>query len=351
MIKKRVLVAMSGGVDSSVAAYLLIKAGYDVIGATISFWKDDGRCCSIEDTRKIAQKLSIPFYTFNFKEEFEREIINYFCDEYANGRTPNPCIICNEKIKFGVFLEKAKKLNASFIATGHYARVDYNFDVKRYQLKKGQDKEKDQSYFLFSLSQYQLSHTIFPLSSLTKKKVRKIAKELGLPIYKKDESQEICFISRSNYNEFLREKRPDSFNPGPILTTNGKVIGQHRGIPFFTIGQRKGLGGGRKNPVYVLKIDKKKNAIVVGEKEKTYARGMQVSKVNWVSIPEPTAPILCKVKIRSQHQEASATVYPLNNKKCKVIFSQPQWAITPGQAAVFYREDTVLGGGWIEEVA
>lgn len=353
MSRKRVLVAMSGGVDSSIAAYLLKKSGYEVIGINMRLWQEGGRCCNlndVEDARRVAHKLSIPLYTLNLEEEFGKEVVEYFCREYFNARTPNPCIVCNEKIKFGTLLEKAKELGASFVATGHYARVEYDFSNQRYSLKKGKDSRKDQSYFLFSLSQEQLSHIIFPLSHFTKKEVHRIAADIKLPVHDKEESQEICFITQKNYNEFLKKVRPNSFKPGFILDKNGKVVGRHFGIHLFTIGQRKGLSGGRKKPVYVIQIKRRENAIVVGEKEDVYAQSMQLSKVNWVSIPEPENPLCAKVKIRYQHPESLANIYPLEQGKWRVDFFYPQWAITPGQAAVFYQEDTLLGGGWIERV-
>jgi len=351
--REKILVAMSGGVDSSVAAYLLVKRGYEVIGVSMKLWQEGSRCCSldnIEDARRVAQKLSIPFYTFNLVEEFEKEVVEYFCEEYINARTPNPCIMCNERIKFGILLKKAKRLNAPFIATGHYARVEYHSPDGRYCLKKGRDKKKDQSYLLFSLSQFQLSHTIFPLSDLTKEEVRTLAAAMNLPVHNKKESQEICFIPQKDYNEFLRRRRPNSFKPGPILTKEGKIIGKHTGISLFTIGQRKGLGGGRKKPLHVIEIRKKERAVVVGEREQVFARSMEISRVNWISISEPKIPLTCKVKIRYQHPESQAVVYPAERGRWRVDFLQPQWAITPGQAAVFYQGDTVLGGGWIERI-
>jgi len=346
---------MSGGVDSSTAAYLLLKEGYEVIGLTMKLWEGkEGRCCSvnsIEDAKWVAQKLSIPFYVLNLKEEFEKEVIEYFCNEYTNGRTPNPCIVCNEKVKFKVLLKKKEEFEASFIATGHYAKVKYNPVIRRYCLKKGEDLQKDQSYMLFSLSQDQLSHTIFPLGELTKEEVRSLATSVKLPVYSKTESQDICFVSQNNYNEFLKKRRPSAFKPGLIVTKEKKIIGTHSGIPLYTIGQRKGLGGGKKRPLYVIEIDKTQNIIVVGEREEAYAKSMEVAEVNWVSIPEPKTSIHCKVKVRYQHKEAEAIIVPLQEKKrCRVDFLEPQWAITPGQAAVFYEGDTVIGGGWIDKV-
>lgn len=343
---------MSGGIDSSTAAYLLKKAGFEVIGITMKLWRENGKCCNVneyEDARNVAQKLSIPHYSFNLVKEFEQEVVEYFCQEYAHARTPNPCIICNEKIKFGVLLDKAKKLDAPYIATGHYANVEYNNCTNRYNLKKGKDTKKDQSYFLFSLSQAQLSCINFPLSNLTKSEVHRIAISARLPVRQKKESQEICFVTEKNYNEFLKKRGFDYFKPGLIKDKNGRIVGRHPGIHFFTIGQRKGIGGGRKKPFYVIEIKKEENSIVVGEKKEVYATSMQIGKVNWVSIPEPDHTFPAMVKIRYQHPESPAAVFPLHDKKCRIDFLSPQWAITPGQAAVFYEKDTLLGGGWIEK--
>jgi len=351
--KERVLVAMSGGVDSSTAAFLLVKSGYEVIGINMKLWEEGGRYCGLnnaEDARRVAHKLSIPLYTLDLKKEFEKEVVEYFCQEYLNARTPNPCIVCNEKIKFRVLLEKAKQLDASFVATGHYARVEPNPFNQRYSLKRGRDTKKEQSYFLFPLSQQQLSRIIFPLSNLTKKEVRQIAADIKLPVRDKKESQEICFITQKDYNEFLKRVKPEFVRPGLILDKSGKVVGKHSGIHLFTIGQRKRLCGGRKKPAYVIQIKKEENAIVIGERKDVYAQSMHVSKVNWVSIPEPKKPFYARVKIRYQHPEALAQIYPLGGGKWRVDFLRPQWAITPGQAAVFYEGDTLLGGGWIEKV-
>ena len=356
---KRVLVAMSGGVDSSVAACLLKEGGYEVIGATMRIWKEtDGTdhpygCCGVahvEDARRVAQQLGIPFYVLNLEEAFEREVIAYFCEEYERGRTPNPCILCNERIKFGSLLERAKALGAHYLATGHYARVGLDPASGRFLLKRGIDPKKDQSYVLFSLSQDQLRHCLFPLGIFRKGEVRGIASSLGLRVHDKPESQEICFIHDRSYHSFLEERLKSATEPGPIVDKNGTVLGRHRGIPFYTIGQRRGLRLARGVPLYVVALDPKRNVVVVGEKHEVFRDTFVVRRVNW--IPEEEAPSSCRawVKIRYNHPGAEAVLFRQGDRTLKVQFKEPQKAITPGQAAVFYDGETVLGGGWIEEV-
>ncbi len=349
MKKNTVAIAMSGGVDSSVATYLLLKKGYDVIGITMKIWEEDSECetARIENTRKVAQKFNIPFYVFNLIKEFKENVVDYFCREYANARTPNPCIVCNEKIKFGYLLSKAQQVGASFISTGHYANLKYN--KGRYFLKKGKDLQKDQSYLLFSLSQYQLSHIIFPLGELTKDEVRKIAREIGLNSCIEEDSQEICFIPENNYNKFLKKQRPDLLKEGDVITKEGEVLGKHKGISFFTIGQRRKLRIGKGYPLYVINIEKRRNVLVVGKKEDTYARGLIASSINWIGRDNPCQSEICEVKIRYQHKPVPSIIFPLPGGRTKIDFTLPQKAVTPGQAVVFYRGDAVLGGGWIEE--
>ncbi|MBS3917921.1 MAG: tRNA 2-thiouridine(34) synthase MnmA [Deltaproteobacteria bacterium] len=358
-MKKRVVVAMSGGVDSSTAAWLLKEKGYEVIGATMCIGTPDrsetgaNRCCGfsdIEDARRVALQLEIPFYVFQFKEEFEKEIIDYFCKEYKEGRTPNPCILCNEKLKFGSFLERAMELGADYIATGHYARLEFDEESGQYLLKKGIDRKKDQSYVLFSLRQDQLKHTLFPLGELQKEEVRKMAFETGLRVHDKPESQEVCFISETSYHSFLSERLKETITAGPILDREGNVLGRHKGIPFYTIGQRRGLRLAKGRPLYVIGIDREKNAILVGEEGEVYGNSFIAHSLNWIRPQDTAFPISCKVKIRYNHPGAEAVLSSTGENAVEVNLKIPQKAITPGQAAVFYEGDTVLGGGWIKEV-
>jgi tRNA-specific 2-thiouridylase len=360
--RKRVVIAMSGGVDSSLTAYLLREAGYEVIGITMRIW-DSARdfpsrmigdfhgCCGVadvEDARRVAQELGIPFYVLNLKEQFEQEVIPYFCKEYLNARTPNPCILCNEKVKFGALVTKARELEATFVSTGHYARVEHDEKRRRYLLKKGKDVKKDQSYVLFSLSQEQLANALFPLGQYRKEDVRKKARELGLRVHDKPESQEICFIPEGDYRPFLRRKLAYPIEPGEIVDTKGRIVGRHKGIPFYTIGQRKGLGLFAGKPLYVVGFDRERNLILVGEKREVYACGLIADGVNWIAIDELRQPMRVEAKIRYSHREADAIVSPLSDGRVKVAFTQAQEAITPGQAVVFYDGDMVMGGAWIE---
>jgi tRNA-specific 2-thiouridylase len=358
-LKNRVVVAMSGGVDSSTAAWVLKEKGYEVIGATMCIGMLDqtqggpARCCSladIEDARRVALQLEIPFYVFHLREEFEREVIQYFCGEYMKGRTPNPCILCNEKIKFGFFLEKALELKADWMATGHYARLDFDERIGRYLLRKGEDRRKDQSYVLFSLTQDQFHHTLFPLGDLRKEEVRKKALQLGLQVHDKPESQEVCFIQESSYHSFLSERLKEPVEHGPILDKDGKVLGRHKGIPFYTIGQRRGLRLAKGMPLYVIGIDRGKNAIIVGGEKEVYSDTFKVDSVHWI-IPQPMISTMnAQVKIRYNHPGSEAILSPRTEDEVEVRFKSPQKAITPGQAAVFYDGETVMGGGWIKEV-
>ncbi|MDI6704328.1 MAG: tRNA 2-thiouridine(34) synthase MnmA [bacterium] len=357
MMKKRVVVAMSGGVDSNVAAYLLLKSGYEVIGITMDLFRsscqiDNPRtCCSLqafEDARDAAERLGISHFIFDLKEEFEKEVVNYFLEEYLHGRTPNPCIRCNERIKFGTLLKKAKELKADYVATGHYARVEYDEENGHYLLKKGVDSRKDQSYVLFSLRQEQLKYILFPLGEFTKTDVRKIAQDLGLKVYDKPESQEICFIHDNDYRRFLKGRGVQEKH-GPIMDNQDKVLGEHHGIQNYTIGQRKGLGIVHGKPLYTIKIDRDRNAVIVGDKEDLFQNELIASHVNWIAWEPSNEPITAKAKIRYSHKESPAKIFPLSHGKAKVRFDSPQPSITPGQAVVFYQDDLVLGGGWIEQ--
>ena len=350
---KRVVVAMSGGVDSSTAAALLKDKGFEVIGITMQIWQrpqDNSGCCgigSIEDARKVAYRLGIPHYVLNFRDIFKKKVVADFCQEYKEGKTPNPCIRCNQFIKFDHLLKKAKQLGAEYVATGHYARIVFDKRKKRYLLKKGIDPRKDQSYVLYTMTQKQLKYTLMPLGSLTKEKVRKIARKKDLAVADKPESQEICFIPDNNYGRFLKERFPGSAKPGPIINKEGKILGKHKGIIFYTIGQRKGIGIAARRPLYVISIDKKKNTIVVGEKEDGYMDKLIADDLNFIYMDKLRSPIKAKVKVRYLHPAASATLSLQGEAKARVKFSRPQWAVTPGQAAVFYKGDIVIGGGTI----
>jgi len=353
----KVVVAMSGGVDSSVVAALLKEKGYEVTGVTMRVWGGEahpgdrarhscygpGEEEDLEDARKVAQVLGIPFYTFNLRQEYRTEVLDYFCHEYLLGRTPNPCIRCNRRVKFDALLKKARDcgLEFDYFATGHYARVEYDEGKRRYLLKKAGDMAKDQSYFLFALSQEQLGNSLFPLGNHAKEEVRKTARDLGLSVDHKPESQD--FVA-GDYSSLLGEVA----RPGPILNKEGEILGEHRGIPFYTIGQRKGLGISAGVPLYVIAIDPERNAIVAGSKEEVYGDELVASELNWIAIEELRRPIEVKAKIRYLHKEAEAIVIRLDKDKVRVKFREPQMAITPGQAVVFYDDDTVIGGGTIE---
>jgi tRNA-specific 2-thiouridylase len=348
----KIAVAMSGGVDSSVAAALLKEEGHDVIGVTMqlrppSNEKNNGNGLdAIEDARKVARKLEIPHHVIDLRDIFNRTIIADFCREYSLGNTPNPCVLCNKYIKFGVLWEKARELGAALMATGHYARIETDNSGK-YLLKKGKDQRKDQSYFLCRLTQEQLSRTLFPLGNLTKVKVRQIASELKLPVAERPESQEICFIPDNNHTKFLKDHTLTPAEPGPILDGKGNVLGEHEGIAFYTIGQRKGLGIAATKPLYVTAIEPERNAVVVGTKEQTYADELTADNLNWIAASMPEQPIKVKARVRYRHPEAEAILSPLDKTSVYVKFAEPQMAITPGQAVVFYDGDTVIGGGTI----
>ena len=377
-MKAKVVVAMSGGVDSSVAAGLLQRKGYEVIGITMCFGLKEANkkrpsCCGIEgieDARRVAHKLGIKHYVLNFDKYLQKEVVDNFIGEYLSGRTPNPCIRCNQYLKFERLLAKAKNLGAGYLATGHYSRIvaraqEHKGISKRYLLKKAKDKYKDQSYFLYRLKQEQLRHILFPLGGYTKTQVRAMAGEFDLPVKDKPGSQEICFIPDDDYREFLRQalrSKGLKIQPGPIVDINAKVLGEHKGIPFYTIGQREGLGIAAGYPLYIIRIDAKKNTIVAGKKEEAFSRGLIASDLSFTDKParrwfgspysQSHKPLKIEValgvKIRYNSPEVPSRVIPFGKGKIKVIFSKSQFAVTPGQAAVFYCKDQVVGGGIIE---
>lgn len=354
-MQERIVVAMSGGVDSSVAALLLKEQGYQVIGVTLHIWDSNDSaksCCglkAITDAQRVCAKLEIPFYTIDTKQEFEQWVIRDFCDEYPKGRTPNPCIRCNQFIKFDFLLSKAKELGAEKIATGHYAQVQYDQNHQRWLLGKGIDQKKDQSYVLYAMNQEQLSKTLLPLGKLKKTEVREIAKKLDLIVADKPDSQEICFIPDNNYAKFLMKNRNYQAQPGQILNMQGKVIGKHPGIIYYTIGQRRRIGIAHKEPLYVTKIDPIKNEITVGTEDEVYQTKFTVTDLNFISIDKLTEPQNCQTKIRYTHLPAESQIKPVQNR-VEVEFSHGQWAVTPGQAAVFYDNDIVIGGGIISDL-
>jgi tRNA-specific 2-thiouridylase len=354
--RPRVLVGMSGGVDSSVAVWLLKEQGYEVVGVTMKVWPQDcmsraeDKCCgpqAIADARGVAHALGVAHYVVDEADAFEKQVINYFTAEYQAGRTPNPCVMCNEKVKFGNLWTKAKAVGAEYIATGHYAVVDHLED--RSVLRKGVDPRKDQSYFLFSLRQEQLRRTLFPLGGIEKSEIRAIARKLGLKVADKVDSQEICFVPGNDYKAFLKghlgEKR---FQPGGIFDKFGNRLAEHEGIEMFTIGQRKGLPGGSPKPMYVIDIDPETRSVIVGEADDLVTEAFEIDHAQWNLPPQFTGETFeCTVKIRYAHPGAQATVTLQPGEKAIVRLQSPQRAVTPGQAAVCYLGDAVLGGGWI----
>jgi tRNA-specific 2-thiouridylase len=352
----RVVLAMSGGVDSSVAAYLLKRQGYDVVGLFMRTGVDagdDGRadhkkgCCSAadaSDARRVADKLDVPFYALDFEREFAG-VIDYFADEYVAGRTPNPCVVCNSKLKFGRLWAYGRQLEADFIATGHYARLVPGPDGQ--ELHRAADPDKDQSYVLFGLGRAVLGHVLFPLGGYRKAEVRALAREAGLGVAEKPDSVEICFVPGGDHARLVRERRPGAATAGVIVDTAGEVLAAHDGIERFTVGQRKGLGFAAGQRRYVLKIVPGENAVVVGERDELLARELTASGVNWLA-GEPAGPRPCAAKVRYRHAPAAATVEALPGGRARVAFAEPVSAVTPGQAVVFYDGTLVLGGGWIE---
>ncbi len=362
-----VVVAMSGGVDSSLAAFLLKETGYRVVGISMKLWDfkevggdphPDGRCCSVEalnDARSVCEKIKIPHYVVDFTEDFKKEVISNFVEEYEKARTPNPCIICNTQIKWRCLLEKARSLGADFLATGHYGRIKYDDEKKRFLLLKGVDSTRDQSYALWGLSQENLSRTLFPLGELTKKQVRAEARREKLKVAERSESQEICFVADDDYPRFIKEwldnqNQGKKIHPGAIFNLKGEKIGEHKGIPFYTIGQRRGLSVALGKPQYVVRIQADDNAIYVGDNDDLLGSTFVVSNPNWIAFDDLEREIECSIKIRYQHLPQKGRISPLTREEVMVRFEKPERAITPGQSAVFYQDDVVLGGGIIDRV-
>jgi tRNA-specific 2-thiouridylase len=368
MSARATAVAMSGGVDSSTVAAMLRAQGHNVVGLTMQLWNQrrlagregmpeqvTGRCCSLDDVydaRRVAETIGIPYYVVNHEDRFERDVVRPFVAEYLSGRTPIPCSLCNNHLKFDQLLNVARQIGADSVATGHYARVEFDDESGRWLLKRPTDRSKDQTYFLFGLTQKQLSRTLFPLGGMTKPEVRELARKHGLALAEKPDSQEICFVPGGDYKNFLDAylaEQGESFpeTPGELVTSDGRVIGEHGGIHNFTVGQRKGLGVATGSPLYVLQIKGDTRQVIVGEQEKLYSKSLLTHRVNLISVDDLREPMRVTVKIRHRHEAAVATIEKAGVDEILVTFDEPQRAITPGQAAVFYHEDLVVGGGWI----
>lgn len=358
MEKKKVVVGMSGGVDSSVAAYLLKKEGYDVIGVTMQIWQDEdeftqeknGGCCglsAVDDARRVAERLEIPYYVMNFKKEFKENVMDYFMAEYLKGRTPNPCIACNRYVKWEALLQRSLAIGADYIATGHYARIA-KLENGRYAIKNSVTAAKDQTYALYNLTQEQLSHTLMPVGSYTKDQIRAIAEDIGLMVAHKKDSQEICFIPDDDYAGFIdRECKGKVPPPGNFVSVDGEILGKHKGITHYTIGQRKGLGLALGHPVFVVDIRPETNEVVIGENEDVFTTELYADHINFMAIPDIETEMRLKAKIRYSHAGTMCKVIRVDKDKVKCEFEEPVRAVTPGQAVVFYQDDYVAGGGII----
>ena len=365
---RTIAVAMSGGVDSSTVAAMLRAEGHNVVGLTMQLWNQrrlaghdgmpdavQGRCCSLDDVydaRRVAETIGIPYYVVNHEERFERDVVRPFVEQYLSGRTPIPCSLCNNHLKFDQLLIVAQQIGADALATGHYARVEFDDRLGRWLLKRPTDRSKDQTYFLFGLTQPQLSRTLFPLGGMMKPEVRRLAERHGLALAQKPDSQEICFVPGGDYKKFLDaylaeqgEALPDT--AGELVTTDGEVVGEHAGIHNFTVGQRKGLGVATGSPLYVIQIKGDAHQVVVGNQEELYSRTLRVHRTNLISVKDLQEPMRVTVKIRHRHEGAAGMIEKSGDDEITVSFDQPQRAVTPGQAAVFYADDVVVGGGWI----
>lgn len=356
---KKVLVGMSGGVDSAVAAALLQEQGYQVLGVTLNLW--DGKkeagcnigktCCSledVEDARAVAYNLGIPFYVLNMKDLFRHKVVDYFMETYLEGKTPNPCVACNRFIKFDAMLEKAISLGCDSISTGHYARVEFNPETGRYLLRKSADPAKDQSYVLYMLEQHQLERLVLPLGGMSKSETREVAREKGLRVFEKPDSQDICFVEDGKYADFIAEHSNKEIKPGNFVDKDGKVLGNHKGIVHYTIGQRRGLGIVSEAPLYVVEKNIENNTVVLARREDTLVTTFFAGDMNYILLDQPTEPFQAEVKVRYSAKEAVATVYPLENKRARIEFATPQAFVAPGQIVVMYQGEYVLGGGVIE---
>ncbi|HEX8456272.1 MAG TPA: tRNA 2-thiouridine(34) synthase MnmA [Pyrinomonadaceae bacterium] len=367
----KIAVAMSGGVDSSAAAAILQAAGHELVGFTMQLWNQNrnlsvdengdplpSRCCSLDDVydaRRVAGELGFPFYVLNLEQDFERDVVRPFVESYLQGETPIPCVACNSRLKFASLDRLAQSLGCEKVATGHYARVEFDEATARYKLLRGRDANKDQSYFLWELTQGQLSHALFPLGEMRKEEAREAARRFRLAVSEKAESQEICFVPDGDYagfiDRYLEAEDETRRLPaaGEIVDTAGRVLGEHQGVHRYTVGQRRGIGISRPLPLYVVKVDADSRRVVVGEGDELLATEFTAAGVNWISFDEPTAPVRAEVRVRYRHAPAPARIEPLPERRARVVFDEPQRAIAPGQATVFYRGDEVLGGGWIEK--